>query len=199
MYKSVYKSAIFAAFIGLILMLLMIDPVDALSANATDEQLRIMNELEGSDMTIGEYMQKVWPEFYAEMSDEQKEHINRWKRSWPKDANTIKNNEVKWHSQNVSSFTTALGIKLCWGESVNPDYRRNAAESAAESNTFSNLSITVYSPKGHVFGPYRDADFDRSQNGIINFYIKRLDGIDEGEWWYAVKGDTVDGTEYYTV
>ena len=52
MYKSVYKSAIFAAFIGLILMLLMMDPVDALSANATDEQLRIMNEIEGSDMTI---------------------------------------------------------------------------------------------------------------------------------------------------
>ena len=68
MYKSVYKSAIFAVFIGLILMLLMMDPVDALSANATEEQLRIMNELEGSDMTIGEYMQKVWPEFYAEMS-----------------------------------------------------------------------------------------------------------------------------------
>ncbi|MBQ3718615.1 MAG: hypothetical protein II893_04370 [Methanomicrobium sp.] len=199
MYKSVYKSAIFAVFIGLILMLLMMDPVDALSANATDEQLRIMNELEGSDMTIGEYMQKVWPEFYAEMSDEQKEHINRWKRSWPKDANTIKNNEVKWHSQNVSSFTTALGIKLCWGESVNPDYRRNVTESAAESNTFSNLSITVYSPTGLIFGPYRDADFDRSQNGIINFYIKRLNGVDLGEWWYAVKGDSVDGTEYYTV
>ena len=75
MYKSVYKSAIFAVFIGLILMLLMMDPVDALSANATDEQLRIMNELEGSDMTIGEYMQKVWPEFYAELDDEQKEKI----------------------------------------------------------------------------------------------------------------------------
>ncbi len=199
MYQSVYKSAIFAVFIGLILMLLMMDPVDALSANATEEQLRIMNELEGSEMTIGEYMQKVWPEFYAEMSDEQKEHINRWKRSWPKDANTIGNNEVKWHSQNVTSFTTALGIKLCWGESVNPDYRRNATESAAESDTFSNLSITVYSPKGHIFGPYRDADFDRSQNGIINFYIKRLNGVDLGEWWYAVKGDRVDGTEYYTV
>ena len=52
MYKSMYKSVMLAAFIGLILMLLMIDPVDALSANATDEQLRIMNEIEGSDMTI---------------------------------------------------------------------------------------------------------------------------------------------------
>ncbi|MBR6012115.1 MAG: hypothetical protein IK060_07310, partial [Methanomicrobium sp.] len=56
----------------LLCAVLICSPVSALKAEATDEQLKIMNELEGTDITIGEYMQKVWPEFYAEMSDEQK-------------------------------------------------------------------------------------------------------------------------------
>ena len=119
MYKSMYKSVMLAAFIGLILILLMTDHVDALSANATDEQLRIMNELEGSDMTIGEYMQKVWPEFYAELDDEQKEKINNWKKSWPDNTKSVgkqenneeKTDEIKAENTGTASLLTANAAK----------------------------------------------------------------------------------------
>ena len=77
----------------LLCAVLICSPVSALKAVATDEQLKIMNELEGTDITIGEYMQKVWPEFYAEMSDEQKEKINNWKKSWPDDTKSVNKQE----------------------------------------------------------------------------------------------------------
>ena len=80
----------------LLCAVLICSPVSALKAVATDEQLKIMNELEGTDITIGEYMQKVWPEFYAELDDEQKEKINNWKKSWSDDTKSAgkqENNE----------------------------------------------------------------------------------------------------------
>ena len=77
----------------LLCAVLICSPVSALKAVATDEQLKIMNELEGTDITIGEYMQKVWPEFYAELDDEQKEKINNWKKSWSDDTKSVNKQE----------------------------------------------------------------------------------------------------------
>ncbi|WFN36608.1 hypothetical protein L1994_10770 [Methanomicrobium antiquum] len=155
-------------------------PVQAISAEATEEQLKVMNELEGSDITIGEYLKKTWPQFYDELTEEQKERVNRWNRSWPKDPVSIEEKDVNWHSQNISSNITALNINLKW------------------KNPASNLSLKIYSPDGKSFGPFYDG-FDNITNGQIYFFIRKDSGLSTGEWWYAVKGETVNGTEKYTL
>jgi hypothetical protein len=78
------KFTVLAIFLILVMMICSVSPVSALKAEATDEQLKVMNEIEGTDITIGEYLQKVWPQFYDELSEEQKEKVNGWKKSWPK-------------------------------------------------------------------------------------------------------------------
>ena len=103
----------------LLCAVLICSPVSALKAVATDEQLKIMNELEGTDITIGEYMQKVWPEFYAELDDEQKEKINNWKKSWPDDTKSVgkqenneeKTDEIKAENTGTASLLTANAAK----------------------------------------------------------------------------------------
>lgn len=97
----------------LLCAVLICSPVSALKAVATDEQLKIMNELEGTDITIGEYMQKVWPEFYAELDDGQKEKINNWKKSWPDDVKSVnrqENNEEK--TDEIKAENTGTGSQL---------------------------------------------------------------------------------------
>ena len=103
----------------LLCAVLICSPVSALKAVATDEQLKIMNELEGTDITIGEYMQKVWPEFYAELDDEQKEKINNWKKSWPNDTKSVgkqenneeKTDEIEAENTGTKSLLTANAAK----------------------------------------------------------------------------------------
>jgi len=103
----------------LLCAVLICSPVSALKAVATDEQLKIMNELEGTDITIGEYMQKVWPEFYAELDDEQKEKINNWKKSWPDDTKSVgkqenneeKTDEIEAENTGTKSLLTANAAK----------------------------------------------------------------------------------------
>ena len=103
----------------LLCAVLICSPVSALKAVATDEQLKIMNELEGTDITIGEYMQKVWPEFYAELDDEQKEKINNWKKSWSDDTKSVgkqenneeKTDEIKAENTGTASLLTANAAK----------------------------------------------------------------------------------------
>ena len=103
----------------LLCAVLICSPVSALKSVATDEQLKIMNELEGTDITIGEYMQKVWPEFYAELDDEQKEKINNWKKSWSDDTKSVgkqenneeKTDEIKAENTGTASLLTANAAK----------------------------------------------------------------------------------------
>ena len=103
----------------LLCAVLICSPVSALKAVATDEQLKIMNELEGTDITIGEYMQKVWPEFYAELDDDQKEKINNWKKSWSDDTKSVgkqenneeKTDEIKAENTGTASLLTANAAK----------------------------------------------------------------------------------------
>lgn len=164
----------------ILLCMIIILPAQALYAEATEEQLEVMNEIEGADITIGEYLQKTWPEFYDELSCDQKTRVDRWKRGWPKDPVIIEENSRNWHSQNITSYSTALNINLKW-----EDER-------------SNLSLMVYSPKGDIFGPFYD-DIDGVSNGQIYFYIRKDDGLPFGEWWYAVEGEKVNGTQKYCI
>jgi len=79
------------ALIGIFLIfaLVVCSPTSALKADATDEQLKVMNEIEGTDITIGEYLQKVWPQFYDELTDEQKKKVDNWKKSWPESPGSV--------------------------------------------------------------------------------------------------------------
>ena len=161
-----------------LIIIILITPAQAVSAEATGEQLKVMNELEGSDITIGEYLQKAWPQFYDELTDEQKERVSRWKKGWPKDPVDIEENQINWHSQNITSYTTALNINLKW------------------KNPSSNLSLKVYSPEGRSFGPFYD-NFDGLTNGQIYFCIRKEGGLPMGEWWYAVEGEEINETQEY--
>jgi len=169
---------VLAALLIFLLAVIIITPAHAMSAEATEEQIAVMNELEGADITIGEYLQKAWPQFYDELTDEQKERVNRWKKGWPKDPVSIEENQVNWHSQNITSYTTALSINLKW------------------KNPVSNLSLKVYSPEGRSFGPFYDG-FNNLSNGQICFFIRKDGGLPTGEWWYAVEGEKINGTQDY--
>lgn len=161
-----------------LLILISITPAQAILAEATEEQLKVMNEIEGSDITIGEYLQKAWPQFYDELTEEQKVRVSHWKRGWPKDPVNIEENQTNWHSQNITSYTTALNINLKW------------------KNPSSNLSLKVYSPEGRSFGPFYD-NVNGLTNGQIYFFIRRECGLPMGEWWYAVEGKEINGTQKY--
>ena len=93
------------ALIGIFLIfaLVVCSPVSALKADATDEQLKVMNEIEGTDITIGEYLQKVWPQFYDELTDEQKKKVDNWKKSWPEPV-------VNEDGKSRASMTTTASI-----------------------------------------------------------------------------------------
>ena len=163
----------------LLCAVLICSPVSALKAVATDEQLKIMNELEGTDITIGEYMQKVWPEFYAEMSDEQKEKINNWKKSWPDDTKSVSKQEnTRATSQVTAHATKGVNRIEFGGDSIidnlyDPDYHyievklRNSADVIVRSTAFSNDELTVAASNLYMYpasGSYRATAWAYSLN-----------------------------------
>ena len=93
---------------------------------------------------------------------------------------TITQGETNWHSKYVSSSTTTLDVDLNWGSSSN------------------SLKLTIYTPDGYTLGPYYDGS-DGSINGRIDLYIKNSNGIATGTWNYRVYGQSVSGTESYTI
>lgn len=93
---------------------------------------------------------------------------------------TITQGATNWHTKSVSSFITSLNVDLNWG------------------NPSNSLRLKVYSPDGYTFGPYYDS-FDGSNNGRINFYINNPNGIAQGTWYYEVYGDSVTGTQTYSL
>lgn len=139
----------------LLCAVLICSPVSALKAVATDEQLKIMNELEGTDITIGEYMQKVWPEFYAELDDEQKEKINYWKKSWSDDTKSVSKQENTRATSVVTAYATKGNNRIEFGGKSQitngnaPTYHyievklRNSADVIVRSTAFSNAELSV--------------------------------------------------------
>ncbi|MBP2132148.1 opacity protein-like surface antigen [Methanomicrobium sp. W14] len=93
---------------------------------------------------------------------------------------TIEQGETQWPSSYVSGHYTSIYISLVWQDSSN------------------SLRLKVYAPDGHTFGYYYD-DSDGSHNGKIQLTISDPDGIPEGTWYYEVYGDSVSGTESYSI
>jgi hypothetical protein len=55
--------------------------------HSSPEQVKLINELWGSDITIGDYMQKVHPEQLSGVSDEVKNEMYQRKMIWPEEKN----------------------------------------------------------------------------------------------------------------
>lgn len=87
---------------------------------------------------------------------------------------------TNWHTKTVSSFITTLNVDLNWGNSGN------------------SLRLKVYSPDGYTFGPYYD-NFDGVNDGRINLNIINNNGIAQGTWYYEVYGNSVTGTQAYSI
>lgn len=93
---------------------------------------------------------------------------------------SITQGETNWHTKTVSSFITTLNVDLNWGNSGN------------------SLRLRIYSPDGYTFGPYYD-NFDGTNDGRINLNIINGNGIAQGTWYYEVYGDSVSGTQTYSI
>ncbi|MFA5331085.1 MAG: hypothetical protein WC342_01795 [Methanoregula sp.] len=59
-------------------------------SNATPEQLEKINALWGTDITIGEYMEKVHPEHLVDISDDVKKIMDQRKMIWPDEKNEMR-------------------------------------------------------------------------------------------------------------
>jgi hypothetical protein len=92
----------------------------------------------------------------------------------------IKQGQKKVHKATVPSGTTALTLKLNWG------------------NTQSKLSLSPYDPAGHILRTYSDNDDLGGVDGKINLKISSQDGMESGVWRFKVKGVSVHGREDYT-
>jgi hypothetical protein len=60
------------------------------SISANEEQLEIMNQLVGQDLTIGEFYEKVFPEVLEDMPEEIAEHLYATKMIWPESPEMTK-------------------------------------------------------------------------------------------------------------
>jgi hypothetical protein len=93
---------------------------------------------------------------------------------------TITQGMTNWHTKTVSSCITSLNVDLNWGNSGN------------------SLRLKIYSPDGYTFGPYYDS-FDGVNDGRINLNIINNNGIAQGTWYYEVYGNSVTGTQAYSI
>ena len=93
---------------------------------------------------------------------------------------TITQGKTNWHTKTVSSYITSLNVNLNWGNPAN------------------SLRLKIYSPDGYTFGPYYDS-FDGVNDGRINVNIINSNGIARGTWYYEVYGNSVTGTQAYSI
>ncbi|MEA2034307.1 MAG: hypothetical protein U9N40_02265 [Euryarchaeota archaeon] len=149
--KNYRKCALLGIFLIFGLIICSVSPVSALKAEATADQLKIMNEIEGTDITIGEYLQKAWPQFYEELTDEQKEKVNKWKKSWPKPSsgNSVSENENTRASMSTNAYISSGTNRIYYsGDSTvyggTPGYHyievklKNSADQTVSSTAYSN-------------------------------------------------------------
>jgi len=78
-----------------------------LVTHATADQVKMINELWGSDITIGEYMEKVHPEHLVGVPDDVKKEMYQRKMNWPEEEN---NNAISSISNQVKSILATLTV-----------------------------------------------------------------------------------------
>lgn len=95
-------------------------------------------------------------------------------------TNTIVQGQDTYHSVDVSSAITSMNIDLKWNDTANA------------------LRLMIYTPDGHILGPYTDAS-DGTTDGRININVSNKDGLATGEWYLKVTGSDVTGADDYYV
>jgi hypothetical protein len=94
--------------------------------------------------------------------------------------NEITMGQTLWHQAQVSGMKTAFNFDLKW------------------NNLADNLRLMVYTPDGHVLGPYTDVS-DGKTDGRINMEIDNQGGVADGTWLFKVTGTGVSGKDEYYI
>jgi hypothetical protein len=78
-------------------------------SHATPEQIELINNLWGSDITIGEYMEKVHPEHLVDVPDDVKNKMFQRKMNWPDGKDEDKITELsRLTSLTVTGYITKV-------------------------------------------------------------------------------------------
>lgn len=93
----------------------------------------------------------------------------------------IRKGQSKMHQVNVNSEVKYLTIGLKWGNKNN------------------SLSLTIYSPSGDKLGPIHDNSEEKDYGGISSNISPKDEYIESGTWIFKVYGESVSGTESYTL
>jgi hypothetical protein len=94
--------------------------------------------------------------------------------------NEIRQGQESWFESDVAGKQTVLKVDVRW------------------KNPANKLRLMIYTPDGHVLGPYYD-DADGQPDGRINIDIVNPDNVAPGEWHYKVNGIDVQGKDDYYV
>jgi hypothetical protein len=66
------------------------------------------------------------------------------------------------------------------------------------NNPADDLRLMIYTPDGHVLGPYTDVSDGRT-DGRINMEIDNQNGVADGTWLFKVTGMSVSGKDEYYI
>jgi hypothetical protein len=86
--------------------------------------------------------------------------------------------QTVWHQAQVTGAPTAFNFDLKWND------------------TTTSMRLVVYTPDGHVLGPYYD-DSDGTTDGRINMEIDNSGGVASGTWSFKVTDTGVTGKDEY--
>ncbi len=98
--------------------------------------------------------------------------------SSPEYNNTITQGQTVYHQAQVASGQASMNIDLKW---------KNADDA---------LSLSIYTPDGHILGPYTDTT-DGKKDGRINIEVDNPSGVSGGTWSFKVTGANVTGKDEY--
>lgn len=94
--------------------------------------------------------------------------------------NEISAGETRWHSADISAAVKSVNVDLKWSDEGHP------------------MKLTIYTPDGHVLGPYEDSA-DGKADSRINLNVAGPSGVAAGEWSLKVTDTGGTGTGAYYV
>lgn len=122
---------------------------------ATPEQVEKINELWGSDITIGDYMEQVHPEQLVGVSDEVIKEMHQRTMNWPEDNQEIK--EPEQPDSILATLTVDGDLTIYWNYVHFGSYAsctQSASYIYVESFLKNSADSTVGSSSGSTSGAY---------------------------------------------
>ena len=88
---------------------------------------------------------------------------------------SVRQGETDWFYEYISS--SSFDVYLIW------------------NNPSNSLTLTLYSPDGSVYGPFRD-----SSDGVVDGKIAlTVENAERGVWYFRVYGERVSGVQHYSL